>query len=215
MHPNIHLPYILESNPHPFYSFRGLKIQMRITIACGLYSWSRAGFWKNDGARVRAIRTIQYNNLLFNRFAVITHNWIVMRAQTRLRKIHFTVPVRLISPRRSVGFWRIGNIRYYSISRPVGKGRLKERCGLESQTNFFPFKKSPKTECGLDSRIYGMSTHTHRRARTHTQSPTIFNIEWISIRIFATRCSLYDGALCHKLSYTARLIQIKTHTNRQ
>jgi len=27
---------------------------------------------------------------------------------------------------------------------------LKERCGLESQTNFFPFKKSPKTECGLD-----------------------------------------------------------------
>jgi len=38
----------------------------------------------------------------------------------------------------------------------VGKGRLKERCGLESQTNFFPFKKSPKTECGLDLRIYGM-----------------------------------------------------------
>jgi hypothetical protein len=36
----------------------------------------------------------------------------------------------------------------------VGKGRLKERCGLESQTNF-PFKKSPKTECGFDSRIYG------------------------------------------------------------
>jgi len=23
------LPYILESNPHPFYSFRGLKNQMR------------------------------------------------------------------------------------------------------------------------------------------------------------------------------------------
>jgi hypothetical protein len=37
----------------------------------------------------------------------------------------------------------------------VGKGQLKERCGLESQTNFFLFKKSPKTECGLDSRIYG------------------------------------------------------------
>jgi hypothetical protein len=30
--------YILESNPHPFYSFRGLKNQMRITIACGLDS---------------------------------------------------------------------------------------------------------------------------------------------------------------------------------
>jgi hypothetical protein len=28
---------------------------------------------------------------------------------------------------------------------------LKERCGLEPRTNFFPFKKSPKTECGLDS----------------------------------------------------------------
>jgi uncharacterized integral membrane protein len=38
----------------------------------------------------------------------------------------------------------------------VGKGWLKERCGLESRTNFFfPFKKSPKTGCGLDSRIYG------------------------------------------------------------
>jgi len=26
-------------------------------------SW--AAFWKNDGAAVRAVRTIQYNNLLF------------------------------------------------------------------------------------------------------------------------------------------------------
>jgi hypothetical protein len=94
------LPYILESNQHPFYSFRELKNQMRITIACGLQSLadysrlritvacgldlrSRAGFWKNDGAAVRAVRTIQYNNLilfityynlLFIRFAVITHN---------------------------------------------------------------------------------------------------------------------------------------------
>ena len=30
------LPYILESNLHPFYSFRGLKNQMRIKITCGL-----------------------------------------------------------------------------------------------------------------------------------------------------------------------------------
>jgi hypothetical protein len=59
------LPYILESNPHPFYSFRGLKNQMRIRFACGLDSRSRAGFWKNDWAAVRAIRTIQYNNILF------------------------------------------------------------------------------------------------------------------------------------------------------
>ena len=53
------VPYILESNPHPFYSFRGLKNQMRIRIASGLDSRSRAGFWKNDRAAVRAVRTIQ------------------------------------------------------------------------------------------------------------------------------------------------------------
>ena len=53
------VPYILESNPHPFYSFRGLKNQMRIRIVCGLDSRSRAGFWKNDRAAVRAVRTIQ------------------------------------------------------------------------------------------------------------------------------------------------------------
>jgi len=50
------LPYILKSNPHPFYGFRGLKNQMQITITCGLDSRSRAGFWKNDGAAVRAVR---------------------------------------------------------------------------------------------------------------------------------------------------------------
>ena len=59
------IPYILESCPHLFYSFRGLKIQMWIIIACRLDSQSRAGFWKNDRAAVRAIRTIQYDNLLF------------------------------------------------------------------------------------------------------------------------------------------------------
>ena len=32
------LPYILESNPHPFYSFRGLKNEMQIRIACGFDS---------------------------------------------------------------------------------------------------------------------------------------------------------------------------------
>ena len=63
--------YILESNPHPFYSFRGLKNQMQIIILCGLDSWSRAGFWKNDRAAVRAVRTIQYNNLLFYLLLII------------------------------------------------------------------------------------------------------------------------------------------------
>jgi len=89
------LPYILESNPHTFYSFRGLKNQTRFRIACGLDSRSWAGFWINDRAAVRAVRTIQYNNLLFYllfiilynilytiynllfiRLAVITHDWI-------------------------------------------------------------------------------------------------------------------------------------------
>jgi hypothetical protein len=35
----------------------------------------------------------------------------------------------------------IPDIQYYSNSLPVGKGRLKERCGLEARTNFFSFKK--------------------------------------------------------------------------
>ena len=54
-----YLPYIPESNPHPFYSFRGLKIKMWIRIACRLDLWSRAGFWKNDRTAVVAIRTIK------------------------------------------------------------------------------------------------------------------------------------------------------------
>jgi hypothetical protein len=41
----------------------------------------------------------------------------------------------------------------------VDTGRLKERCGLEPQTNFFPFKKSSKPECRLDLRIYGIQLH--------------------------------------------------------
>jgi len=37
MHVTVDLLYILESNPQPFYSFRGLKYQMRIRIA--VESW--------------------------------------------------------------------------------------------------------------------------------------------------------------------------------
>ena len=36
----IYLPCILESNPQRFYSFGGLKYQMRIRIPCGLDSRS-------------------------------------------------------------------------------------------------------------------------------------------------------------------------------
>ena len=35
--PHVKIPYILESNLHPFYSFRGLKYQVRIRIA--VVSW--------------------------------------------------------------------------------------------------------------------------------------------------------------------------------
>jgi len=54
-HEEADLPYILESNLHPFYSLRGLKIQMRIRITCGLDSRSWAGFWKNYRASVYAV----------------------------------------------------------------------------------------------------------------------------------------------------------------
>jgi len=101
------LPYILESNPHPFYSFRGLKNLMLITVACGLDSRSRAGFWKDDGAAVRTVRTIQYNNLLFyllliiiyyssdSPSALITESLSVLRRDCArlLRNTLFTVPV--------------------------------------------------------------------------------------------------------------------------
>jgi len=40
---------------------------------CGLDSQSRAGFWKNDGAAVRAVRTLQYNNLLFYLLLIIIY----------------------------------------------------------------------------------------------------------------------------------------------
>ena len=71
--PSVYIPYILESNPHPFYGFRGLKNHMRIRIACGLDSQSWARFWKNDRAAVRAVRTIQYNNLLFYLLFIILY----------------------------------------------------------------------------------------------------------------------------------------------
>ena len=112
------LPYILESNPHPSYSFRGLKNQTWITFGCRLDSRSRTGFWKNDGAAVRAVRTIQYNNLLFyllliiiyyssdSPSSLITESLSVLRGDCArlLQKTHFTVPVWMIGPRRSIGF---------------------------------------------------------------------------------------------------------------
>jgi len=36
----------------------------------------------------------------------------------------------------------------------VGMGQSKEMCALETRTNFFPFKKSPKPGCVLNSGGY-------------------------------------------------------------
>ena len=60
--------YILESNPHPFYSSRGLKNQMRIRFA--VVSWILEK-WQN---RCSTVRTIKYNNLLFYLLFIILYN---------------------------------------------------------------------------------------------------------------------------------------------
>jgi hypothetical protein len=71
IHPNIQGPnmagkYRIFSNLiRILFSFREQKNQMRIGIECGLDSQSRAGFWKNDRAGVRAVRTIQLFIILF------------------------------------------------------------------------------------------------------------------------------------------------------
>ena len=154
---------------------------MRIRIACGLDSRSCAGFWKNDRAAVPAVRTIQYNNLLFY---LILYNII----------------------------YYIIFIIYYSSHSPsslitesvclVGKGRLKERCGLEPRTNFF-FRLRNRQKlvrirfgCGLDPRIYGiiclrlhrnidvlsvsskMLVFFYQTARCHIPDDIILHIPW-------------------------------------
>jgi hypothetical protein len=79
---------------------------MWITVACGLDLQLKAGFWKNDGAAVRATRTIQYNNLLFylllitiyyssdSLSSLVTESLSVLRRDYArlLRKARFTVP---------------------------------------------------------------------------------------------------------------------------
>ena len=130
---------------------------MWIRIACGLDSRSWAGFWKNDRAAVRAVRTIQYNNLLFYllfiilcnsynllfiRLAVITHNWIVIRHPVTIIIYGVFVPLAVKWPLHTRHFCRI-TVKALVTSNIiqtvclVRKGRLKERCGLEPRTDFF------------------------------------------------------------------------------
>jgi len=120
------IPYILESNPHPFYSFRGLKYQMRIRIACGLDSQSWAGFWKNDRAAVCAVRKIQYNNLLFYLLFMIYNIFIIYCS--------LDSPLSLII--ESLSFTQ----SLSSLSSPSSS----HRCGLEPRTNFFRLRNRQK-----------------------------------------------------------------------
>ena len=117
LHITLYVPYILESNPHRFYNFRGQKNQMRIRIACGLDSRSWAGFWKNYRAAVRAVRTIQYNNLLFYLLFIIYYIIFIIYYSSDSPSSLITESVCL-----------------------VGKEWLKEKCGLEPRTNFFFFR---------------------------------------------------------------------------
>jgi len=181
----INLPYILESNPHPFYSFRGLKNQMRIRIACGLDSQSWDGFWKSDRAAVRAVRTIQYNNLLFYLLFIIHYIIFIMYYSSELPTLLITIailhPVTIISCGAFVPLAVKLPLHTRCVSRItvkalvtsniiqsvclVGKWRLKERCGSEPRTNIFSLRNRQKLVrirfgCGLHSRIYGTYLHS-------------------------------------------------------
>jgi len=130
---------------------------IRIRIACGLDSRSWAGFWKNDRSAVRAVRTIQYNNLLFyllfiilyniynllfTTLAVITHNPIAIRHPVTIISCCAFVPLAVKWPldTRRVSRISVKVLGASSIIQSVclvGKGRLKGRCGLEPRTDFF------------------------------------------------------------------------------
>jgi len=88
-------------------------------------------------------------NLLFIRLAVITHNWIVIRHPVTIIFMAAAliicgafVPLAVKWPlhTRRVSRIAVKALLTSSIIQSVcfvGKGRLKERCGLEPRTNFF------------------------------------------------------------------------------
>ena len=134
---------------------------------------------------MRIVRTIKYNNLLFYllfiilynilynvnnllfiRLAVITHNWIIRHSVTIISCGAF-VPLAVKWPLDTRNFSRI-TVKALVTSNIiqsvclVGKGQLKERCGLEPRTDcFFRLRNRQKLvrvtfECGLDSRMYSI-----------------------------------------------------------
>ena len=158
---------------------------MRTRIACGLDSRSWAGFWKNDRAAVRAVRTIQYNNLLFIilyniynllfiRPAAITHNPIAIRHPVTIIFI-FTI----VLP-QNVIFWSVQSIAYATLlersddnalrmafhaadtHRSTSEGGWRKGADWNRELAFF-FRLRNRQKlvrirfgCGLDSRIYGI-----------------------------------------------------------
>ena len=143
---------------------------MRIRIACGLDSPSIAGFWKNDRAAVRAVRTIQYFIILFIIYNIIYYiifiNYYSTDSPSSLITESLSVTQSLSyssSPSSSHRMsssdtskalliqnflkdltimltrmaFHAADTHLATSEGAARKGRLKERCGLEPQTNFF------------------------------------------------------------------------------
>ena len=148
----MYIPYILKSNPHSYYSFRGLKNQMRIRIAYRLDSRSWAGFWKNDRAAVRAVITIQYNNLLFYLLFVVLYNikkavplqaWSGPKGSKKLRFPDFMTTAQVV-----VRLSALGTDRLYPQETLLvlisARGWVDPRATVRSE-GFYVYEKSTDT----------------------------------------------------------------------
>jgi hypothetical protein len=89
----------------------------------------------------------------------------------------------------------------------VGKGRLKERCGLEPRTNFFRLRNRQKLVrirfgCGLDSRIYGI---TYSECVCMCFCSLIYPVSKAHAPYYIVVCALpVTAVFTHTTSYTAR-----------
>ena len=142
------IPYILESNPHPFYSFRELKNQTRIIIMCGLDSRSIAGFWKNDKSRCMCHKN---NTIIYywsdSLSSLITESLSVTQSLSSLYLPSSSHRLSSSDPSKALlmqHFLKDLTIMFSGMAfHPADthcatsegaarKGSLKERCGLDS-----------------------------------------------------------------------------------